>query len=563
LKQKALSKPRSRFFRILFVFFRIILDFNKEFNIAKKKGFKYAQTKMFKTHEKRSKELYSLAISLGGVLIKLCQYFSTRRDIFPEPYVNTLQSLQDQVPPVPFEEIEKILHIEYPEFDKIFKCVDPAATASASLGQVHRAELISGKDVVLKILKPGIQEVIDTDFSILYHVFRIFSNFKIFKDKFDFFEVLDEFIRITGDELNFRREIFVSKELKKRLSHLHYLKIPYVYEEISTRKVIVMEYCSGDKITEKDKWGTRNNDPLVLSKRIIEIYMEQFINIRLIHFDPHPGNILVTDDNNLVLLDFGMSGEITDKMSNGIKAGLKAFLTKDYMKIIEVLDDLGFIKKGANKYKLLSVLEFFFSEVITTAMNMSMDKMQAIDLSPVIDDLVELLYTQPIKLPVEWAFMGRTIGTLAGIVSSLDPELNIYKEFEPYAKKMLSSGFDEIFDQAKDTIKDFTLNFIQLPKKINDTVIKIEKGDLKFKVDFEEIDGRLDDIRNLVVRLAALGISIVSFIGFYVLFFLDMKEPSYFLAGSGTLLLIFSFFRRSRKGKDEIRKRILDNKNNK
>lgn len=126
----------------------------------------------------------------------------------------------------------------------------------------------------------------------------------------DLLELLDEFVKVTSAELNFLREIHVLKQLKNGLGKFDFLYIPYVHEEFCSKDVIVMEYCSGYKISDIAKWQGRNNDPVVLAQRLIDIYMAQFLELDWIHFDPHPGNILVTSDNNFVLLDFGMSGQI-------------------------------------------------------------------------------------------------------------------------------------------------------------------------------------------------------------------------------------------------------------
>jgi len=161
------------------------------------------------------------------------------------------------------------------------------------------------------------------------------------------------------------------------------------------------------------------------------------LNLKLIHFDPHPGNILILEDNNIALLDFGMAGEITDEMNKGIKDSLEALAKKDYLKILEMFQRLGFLKKEVDIYMLLPVVEYFFTGVLDTV-KLERESLQRIDLSPVIDNLIEIIYTQPFRLPYEWAYIGRTVGTLTGIISSIYPEFNIYKELEPYFNVILN-----------------------------------------------------------------------------------------------------------------------------
>ena len=147
---------RKRFSKIAFLFIRIIFDLRKEYKLIRKKGFAYAQKKMEKRHIKRANKLYHLALNLGGLMIKLCQYLSTRRDVMPMAYVSILSKLQDNVPPVPFAEVEKIIKEDFSHPEQVFQNIEEIPVASASLGQAHKAVLPDGRTVILKILKPGI-----------------------------------------------------------------------------------------------------------------------------------------------------------------------------------------------------------------------------------------------------------------------------------------------------------------------------------------------------------------------------------------------------------------------
>ncbi|MEW5816381.1 MAG: AarF/UbiB family protein [Spirochaetota bacterium] len=454
-------KKRYRLYRIGWIFFKIFLDLRREFKLSKKKGFSFASRKMEKIHKKRAAELFDTAVSMGGGLIKLCQYFSTRRDIFPDPYIKVLSNLQDKVPPVPFSEIKKILEEEYGGLNFPFTQVDENPVASASIGQVHRAELRNGAIVALKIQKPGIEDIFDTDFAILFYVFKLISHFNFFKENKDFHKVLDEFVRVTGDELNFEREIFIAKRFKKELSKFSYITVPTVIEQFCTKKIIVMEYIKGDKITEKENWIARNNDPRVIAKRIVEIYIEQFIFFRLIHFDPHPGNILILDNNKIALLDFGMAGEITDTMSKGIKDGIEAFLKRDYEKILLVLKKLGFIRQEADEKKLLPLTRYFMDEIISVV-KFDRESMQKINISPILKELTEVIYSHPFQLPWEWAYILKTTGTLVGIVSMLNPDFNIYDELTPHFNRIVRHSLSEIIERFYESAKSAFRSIVRI-----------------------------------------------------------------------------------------------------
>jgi predicted unusual protein kinase regulating ubiquinone biosynthesis (AarF/ABC1/UbiB family) len=555
MKKTKPLKVRKRFFKVAFIFFKIFLDFNRESKLRVRKGFQKAQKIMEKTHRKRAKQLYDVAVELGGVLIKLCQYLSTRRDLFPDPYIEILASLQDNVPSIPYETVERILRNQYGTQNWPFQAVDPVPLASASLGQTHKAQLKTGETVVIKVLKPEIESIIDIDFSIFYHVFKIMSHFRQFRENADFGNVMEEFIRVTGDELNFKREVLISKRFKTGLSHLSYIHVPYVYEEFSADKIIVMEFISGNKITDFEGWKDRNNDPVVLARRIVEMYVYQFLRMKLIHFDPHPGNILVMDNNRIGLLDFGMSGEITDRMSNGIREGFTAFSRKDYTALLKVIDDLGFFRKNVNIHQFLPVLEYFFNEVMDT-IDLEKNSQFSVDLSPVVDDLVEIIYSQPFRLPYEWAYIGRTVGTLTGLISFLYPQFKLYQELKPYVDQFLSENIQEIGARVLDTVKTNLTEILSLPGRANSFITRIEKGTLKFEVDMDELDRKFNILQTAFVKGISLLVGMVSAgIAYYSYVSSHLTGAGVFGAVSGILTLIMIFYRKT-SPKDKIRQVI-------
>ena len=549
-------KVRTRFFKVAALFLRIGLDLRKESILARRKGFDRAQAVMEKRHARRATELYDVAVRMGGVLIKLCQFFSTRQDLLPPQYISKLKGLQDEVPPVPFPEIEKVIHEEYKDFQDIFTTIDPIPLASASLGQIHRAMLKTGDEVILKILKPGITEIVDLDFAILYLIFRLFSNIPFFRKRMDFESLLDEFIRVTGDELNFRREAWIAKRFREAFKNIPYLTIPRVYDEYCTDRIIVLEQIVGDKITAKEKWLPRNNDPIVISRRIIEIYLEQFLFIKLIHFDPHPGNILVLSNNRLALLDFGMTGEITEKMSDGIKRVLSALIRRDHEGIVEILDDLGFFYKDADIYMLLPVIEYFFDEVLST-LKLERRSIMAIDLSPVVDDLVEIIYTHPVRLPVEWAYIGRTVGTIAGIISSLYPDINIYDELKPAFDRLIEENFKEEIAALRKRAEAYLKNLYILPGKATKFIQRIERGNLKFRFEQGEINKTLTGLKGVIIRGIGFIMALLSSFFSVALHLLHHSIPGIVFGILAAIFLLFSILYRKDMEKEVIKKRMM------
>lgn len=547
---------RRRLIRTTLVFLKVFLTFRKELKLLRKFGYTKTQALMEADHRKRAFELYDIAVEYGGVFIKLCQFLSARRDIFPEPYLTVLKPLQDEVPSLPFAEIEPVLQSTYGDYNVVFRSIDVTPLASASLGQTHRAELNDGTAVVLKILKPGVRRTIDMDFAILFQVFTLLSRFRAVREKVDLLELLEEFVRVTGDELNFLREIHILKILKKELQKFPFLHIPSVYDELSGQDIIVMEYCSGDNISEIEKWKHRNNDPVIIAQQLVDIYMTQFLEVGWIHFDPHPGNILVTSDNRFVLLDFGMAGQISEETRKGIRRGLRAIVRKDYMELLDAFDELGFIRKNYNRYKLIPVMEYFFDEVFTS-LKIEREALQSVDLSPVVDELVELIYRQPIALPVEWAFLGRTVGTLSGIVATLNPDFKVSDSFEPYLKQIVTSSVAEMVEGSKTYAKNYGMRLVNLPLRLSNVVEKVERGELRFKIELDEVDERIEDIKTTFLLSLCVICSVFAGGAAFITQSLGLISPTVFLGMIAVLSLGFGLLRRRNRKKDFIRNQLL------
>ena len=546
-------KIKRRFLSIASLFLKLLMDFTKEYGLIKRHGYPYAQKKMRSRHERRARQFYSLAINLGGVMIKLCQFFSARRDFFPESYIRVLSSLQDNVPSIPFCEIEEVLQAEYSDYRKIFISINPDSLASASLGQVHRAVLFDGTEVVLKILKPNVERIIDTDFAILDSVFKLLANFKVFKERVDIFNVLDEFIKVTGDELNFRREVYIAKKFLHHFADFNYIHIPAIYEQYCTNRIIVMEYLEGNKVSDLHLWKGRNNDPVIISRRIIELYVEQLLNFGTVHFDPHPGNILVTSDNRFILVDFGMSGIITEKMKKGLTKALRAFIDRDYRTILDVLDELGFIRRGINRYSLLNITEYFLSDILEV-LRFDRESIQTVDLAPIRDELIEILYLQPFNIPFEWAFIGKAIGIISGITATLNPDFNVYDELKPFAEKYLKQNIFTMTEESLQRMKSGFDLLIRFPSRIDTFLGNIERGNFRFKVDYSEMIDKIDEVKIFVIRLTSFLISVVSFISSYIFWISRDFAISRLFITIGIISILMTIFYSKRTKKEKMKK---------
>ncbi len=554
---------RKRFWKTVIIVFRIVLDFKKEFVLIKKKGYVYAQEKMRERHEKSAKQLYETAIYLQGAFIKACQYISARPDAFPEPYIKTLSALQDDVPPENFNSIKEVIKQEYGNYKKIFHEIEKDPIASASLAQVHKAQLKNGNTVILKVLKPGIEQVIDIDFAILYHVTKLLSKLKVFKERPDFISFMDnamqDFIRVTSDELDFKREADIARQFKEQFKKFSFVKVPYVYEKYSTHRIIVMEYVEGDKIYDIDKWKQRNNNPQLIAKRLIELYVDQFLFSKMIHYDPHPGNIIITNNSNIILLDFGMAGQISEEMRNGFWIILEAAMIRDFRKIIDVLEDLDFIKKGNNKYSLLPVIEFFFDKILDVV-RLDREALHSIDFSPIRDDLLKIIDSNVFNIPQNWAFSGKTLSTLYGIIGSLDPDFKIYEEIKSTVISILKNNFNlfinEISKRIYDGLKTYMFTILTLPGRVENFMDNIERGSINIKIDDTAIINKMERNQVYNFKFTFLILGLISGITSFVFYENMQTRIAIVLLIFAGISLIISLVYNRRTLKGQMRKQI-------
>jgi predicted unusual protein kinase regulating ubiquinone biosynthesis (AarF/ABC1/UbiB family) len=324
-----------------------------------------------------------------------------------------------------------------------------------------------------------------------------------------------------------------------------------VYEEHCRRRIIVMEYVEGVSVADKERWQGRGNDPVIIARRLIELYFEQFVSLRLLHFDPHPGNIYVLDNNRIALLDYGMSGEITEKMSESVKESLRAFGRKDYARLLDIMKSLGFLKKDADIYLLLPVVEYFFEEILETVA-LEAQAVEKVDLSPVAGRLIEILYAQPFRLPFEWAYIGKVIGTLASVVGTLNPKINLYAELKGYIDRLskASDAVGAVLEVVKTTVKET----VALPGRVTSLLNRIDRGRLKFPVDFEEVDEKIVKLGATFARGVGFLIAFFSVFFAYLSHVLGRPEGLWVFGGVAIVALLFAVIYRKQTKREAIKK---------
>ncbi len=430
------------------------------------------------------------AVKLGVLMIKLGQFLSSRADLLPDEAISVLTSLQDEVPPAPFEHVVGVIESETGKrVEEIFSLLERKATAAASLGQVHKATLLStGETVAVKIQRPNTEQLVRMDLSTLKFVIRVINLFVDTTGFIDLMGIYREFKRTTYEEVDYAAEAANSKRFKEMFKDDPTIYIPRIYDQYVTPHMLVIEWIDGIKVNDYVALDALGISRLEVAKRTVSAYFYQFFVEGFFHADPHPGNIFVkkgvtTADGGPVIafIDFGMVGSLTKSMKQSLKDLFISFLSRNSRSLVNALNKLGFIGQGAN----MIVIERGMSMMMEQYFGLTLGDARELAIPEVAQDVERLLYGQPFQIPAQFAFTGRAISTLGGVSTGLAPEFNFVEVATPYARKFLgldSEGIgqtaQDLFNQALDTGR----TLLALPRALEQVITKLETGQIEVKL---------------------------------------------------------------------------------
>lgn len=475
---------KQRIRRFVGIFLGISYDFWLESRIARKKGIKVARKKMSVRHRKRAIQLRTTAIELGGLLIKLGQFFSARADVMPEEYLQELAKLQDSVPPVDFEAIKKVIEDSFGQpLDDVFPVFEKEPEAAASLAQVHYATLTNGEEVAVKVQRPYIEELCDVDLATFSFLMEGVERFTSWGKRVDVPGLVNEFKRTLGDELDFLREASYAQRFRANFEGNKDIVIPATYPEYTNERVVTLEKINGIKISDYQSLEKSGFNRTEIAKKVTNSYLQQFLIDGFFHADPHPGNLFVLPDSRVAYVDFGMAGEITPEMRGYLKEAVIAVAGRDIHALIAALQSLGFIRKGVNIAPIRKALFWIFDNYQSlNSKNIDFEILDSIQ-----EDLRIIAYEQPFSLPVDFAFLGRAVGTLVGLVKGLDEDFDIVEAARPYVEEIAKSLRPDIPSLVIEQVKSVGSVLLRMPAKVDDLLNQIEHGDLKVRVTDSEL----------------------------------------------------------------------------
>ncbi len=298
-------------------------------------------------YRKNARRVLNTFISLGPVYIKLGQWLSSRADILPQPYMEELSKLQDDVPAAPFEKVKSIIENDLGQVESTFDFIDKKAISGASLGQVYLGK-ISGQSVVVKVKRPGIEKLVEEDLQVLKKVLPIALKFVDPNLRFSARGMLAQFIETIYEELDYTMESTNLKRIRENLGDNKKVIVPAVYDDFSSKNVLTMEYIPGIKITNIEALEEKGIDRQKLVIDVHKVFFTMLLRHSLFHADPHPGNISVTDEGKLILYDFGMVGRLDNDTRKRLVRLYLALVEKDPPRTVHAMDDLGMLMPDYN-----------------------------------------------------------------------------------------------------------------------------------------------------------------------------------------------------------------------
>ncbi|MEO1692305.1 MAG: AarF/ABC1/UbiB kinase family protein [Cyanobacteria bacterium J06631_6] len=447
-------------------------------------------------------------LNLGPTFIKLGQLFSTRADLFPLEYVEELSKLQDRVPAFDYEQVKETIETDFAKpIDQLFASFDPIPLAAASLGQVHRAKLFNGEDIVVKVQRPGLKQLFTIDLAILRQIARYFQNHPKWGKNRDWMGIYDECCRILWEETDYLLEGRNADTFRRNFRGEDWVCVPRVYWKYASPRVLALEYMPGIKISHYEAIEAAGLDRKVLARLGAKAYLQQILGGGFFHADPHPGNIAVNSDGALIFYDFGMMGQIESNIREGLMDTLVGVAQKNSDKVVNSLINLGALVPTGDMSSVRRSIQFMLDNF--------MDKPfeeQSVD--AISEDLYEIAYGQPFRFPATFTFVMRAFSTLEGVGKGLDPEFNFMEVAQPYAMQLMtnsnSSNGNTIFDELGRQAAQVGTAALGLPGRIDDTIDKLERGDLRVRVrslESERVIRRLSAIQlctNYTVLLGAL-----------------------------------------------------------
>ncbi len=414
---------------------------------------------------------------LGPTFVKIGQFLSTRSDVIPPEVIQELSLLRESANPIPVSEVRRVLQESWGKsVEEVCLEFDDQPLGSASIGQVHRAVLLSGEEVAIKVRRPGITGMVQADLVILADLAALGEQHWDWAKRLGLIQVVAEFSVALKEELDYRREARNAERIARQ--NLPDVKIPKIYHEFSSDQVLVLEYLSGYALEDREgliKVGVNLED---LAEHLIRTVLAQMLEFGYYHGDLHPGNLRVIPENTLIFLDFGLLGRLDQATRRHLSSLVICLMLDDNRGISDVLLDMGAVDGQVDEKALRADVERLRQEYYGIPL-------EELQIGEALESLWNVAARHQVRVPPDMALLAKTVMTLEGVVRNLAPGFNILAVAEPYAWKLLRNRLHPInlLQEGWSSGRQFVRSWTQLPNEVHQALAELREGRLTVKID--------------------------------------------------------------------------------
>lgn len=471
---------------------------------------------------------------LGPTYIKLGQIMSLHSDILPKEYCEELMKLCSDVEPMPFEQVEEVLYESFGcKWNEIFSRIDKKPLGAASIAQVHYAVLKNGDEVVVKVQRKGIHDIMSRDITMLHKAVRLVPLVPI-KGIVDFDMVLDEMWAVAQEEMNFLTEASNMEEFARNNKDIVFAATPCLYREYTTSCVLVMEYIDGYRIDDKENLQKDGYDLNEIGSKLVDNYIKQVIEDGFFHADPHPGNVHIRD-GKIVWMDMGMMGRLSERDKKEIGKAVTGIALNDIGMIQDAVLAVGDFRGEPDTARLYKDIRMLIDKY-------GNQEMGQIDVAVFMQELMEIMKTNKIALPHGFTMLARGLTQMEGVLADIAPSINMVEIAAARLKEQMWQNFDwksELKNTGK-TLYKSAHRAITLPQQLAHIIEEYERGQTRINLDMHSSD-QLSGLLHRLVRNIVMGLWVMALlISSSIVCTTDMKPRILGIPALGVLGYLFA-----------------------